>query len=88
MERAPFNSNRKQNGSESTNSFSLYRTELSGAKAHKDQGLLSLSVYVTLGAGVHEQMFRSSGQSEENQMVFSSQANLVLIYPPTEGMKG
>ncbi|GFV19499.1 hypothetical protein TNCV_3664311 [Trichonephila clavipes] len=37
---------------------------------------------------VHVQMFRSSGQSDEKTPVFSSQACLVLIYRPTEGMKG
>ncbi|GFT34350.1 DDE_3 domain-containing protein [Trichonephila clavipes] len=38
-------------------------------------------------AGVLGQMFRSSGQSYTKLPVFSSQASLVLIYRPTEGMK-
>ncbi|GFW71637.1 hypothetical protein TNCV_2548501 [Trichonephila clavipes] len=39
-------------------------------------------------AGVHVQMFRSSGQSDEKPPVFCSQESLVLIDRPTEGMKG
>ncbi|GFW56253.1 hypothetical protein TNCV_1877731 [Trichonephila clavipes] len=34
------------------------------------------------------QMFQSSGQSDVKPPVFSSQANLVLIYRSIEGMKG
>ncbi|GFU49989.1 hypothetical protein TNCV_2362671 [Trichonephila clavipes] len=38
---------------------------------------------------VHEQMSRSGGQSEAKPpQCFSPQASLVLIYRPTEGMKG
>ncbi|GFW02411.1 hypothetical protein TNCV_1733261 [Trichonephila clavipes] len=40
-----------------------------------------------LGPEVHEQMFRSSGQSEVKHPELSSQASLVLLYPSTEGMK-
>ncbi|GFV64616.1 hypothetical protein TNCV_3181121 [Trichonephila clavipes] len=36
---------------------------------------------------VHEQMFRSGGQSDAKPSVLSSQASLVLIYRPTEEMK-
>ncbi|GFV93690.1 hypothetical protein TNCV_365911 [Trichonephila clavipes] len=41
-----------------------------------------------LGAEVHEQISRSGGQSEVKLPVFSPQASLVLIYQPTEVMKG
>ncbi|GFW10986.1 hypothetical protein TNCV_4459611 [Trichonephila clavipes] len=40
----------------------------------------------TLGAGVHDQMFRSSGQYDAKPTTFSSQASLVLIYRPIEGI--
>ncbi|GFT21672.1 hypothetical protein TNCV_617751 [Trichonephila clavipes] len=40
-----------------------------------------------LGTGLPVQMFRSSGQSDAKLPVFSSQASLVLIYKPTEGIK-
>ncbi|GFW41684.1 hypothetical protein TNCV_9221 [Trichonephila clavipes] len=43
---------------------------------------------MTLGTEVHEQMFRSGGQFDVKPPVFSSQASLVLICHPTEGMKG
>ncbi|GFW19840.1 uncharacterized protein TNCV_3561431 [Trichonephila clavipes] len=43
------------------------------------------STFVTLGAGVHVQMFRTSGQSDAKPPVFSSQASLVLIYRPLKG---
>ncbi|GFV65587.1 hypothetical protein TNCV_778731 [Trichonephila clavipes] len=33
-------------------------------------------------------MFRSGGQSDAKPSMFSSQASLVAIYQPTEGMKG
>ncbi|GFV74842.1 hypothetical protein TNCV_1040801 [Trichonephila clavipes] len=36
----------------------------------------------------HMQMFRLGGQSHVNSPVFSSQASLILIYRPTEGVKG
>ncbi|GFW59252.1 hypothetical protein TNCV_2781831 [Trichonephila clavipes] len=49
---------------------------------------LPILVYVTLGPEVHEQMFRSGGQSDAKPPVLSFQAILVLIYRPTEGMKG
>ncbi|GFT36088.1 hypothetical protein TNCV_4179011 [Trichonephila clavipes] len=39
------------------------------------------------GAEAHE-MSRSGGQSEAKPPVFSPQASVVLIYQPTEGMKG
>ncbi|GFX12877.1 hypothetical protein TNCV_1976151 [Trichonephila clavipes] len=39
------------------------------------------------GAGVHVQMLRSSNQSDVKPPVFSSQAIVILIYRPTEGMK-
>ncbi|GFX57607.1 hypothetical protein TNCV_2675931 [Trichonephila clavipes] len=42
----------------------------------------------SLDTGVHVQMFRSSGQSDGKPPVFSSQSSLVLIYRPTDGMKG
>ncbi|GFV24398.1 hypothetical protein TNCV_2005811 [Trichonephila clavipes] len=45
-------------------------------------------VFVTLGAEVHKQMFRSGGQSDAKSSLFSSQASLILIYRPTEDMKG
>ncbi|GFV93604.1 hypothetical protein TNCV_1989161 [Trichonephila clavipes] len=48
---------------------------------------MPISVYVTLGPEVHEQMFRSGGQSDAKPPVLSSQASLVFIYRPTEGMK-
>ncbi|GFW79391.1 hypothetical protein TNCV_2477981 [Trichonephila clavipes] len=47
-----------------------------------------ISVYVALSAEVHEQMFRSDVLSEAKPQAFSSQASLVLIYRPSEGMKG
>ncbi|GFV58869.1 hypothetical protein TNCV_4132311 [Trichonephila clavipes] len=47
-----------------------------------------ISVYVTLGPQMHEQMFRSGGQSETMSPVLSSQVSMVFIYRPTEGMKG
>ncbi|GFU16939.1 hypothetical protein TNCV_1772201 [Trichonephila clavipes] len=40
------------------------------------------------GAEAHEEMSRSGGQSEAKPPVFSPQASVVLIYQPTEGMKG
>ncbi|GFW19235.1 hypothetical protein TNCV_255621 [Trichonephila clavipes] len=46
-----------------------------------------ISVYVTLGAEVYEQISRLVGQSESKLPVFSLQARLTLIYRPTEGMK-
>ncbi|GFW61364.1 uncharacterized protein TNCV_4136821 [Trichonephila clavipes] len=39
-------------------------------------------------AGVHVQMFRSSGQPDAKPPVFSSQASLVLIYRSTEATQG
>ncbi|GFU60104.1 hypothetical protein TNCV_3144621 [Trichonephila clavipes] len=45
------------------------------------------SVYVTLDAEVHKQMFRSGGQPEVKSSVYSLQASWVLIHRPTEGMK-
>ncbi|GFW40706.1 hypothetical protein TNCV_4527951 [Trichonephila clavipes] len=47
-----------------------------------------IQLKVTLGAGVHVLIFRSSGQSNTKLPVFSYQASLVLIYRRTEGMKG
>ncbi|GFW56804.1 hypothetical protein TNCV_160341 [Trichonephila clavipes] len=47
-----------------------------------------ISVHVTLGPEVYEQIFRSGGQSDAKPPVLRSQASLVLIYRPTEGMKG
>ncbi|GFX47452.1 uncharacterized protein TNCV_1734391 [Trichonephila clavipes] len=47
---------------------------------------VSNSVYTILGPEVHEQMFRSGGQSDAKSQVLSSQENLVLIYGPTEDM--
>ncbi|GFT80491.1 hypothetical protein TNCV_5122251 [Trichonephila clavipes] len=44
------------------------------------------SVYVTLGPEMHKQMFWSGGESDAKSSLFSSQAHLVLIYRPTEGM--
>ncbi|GFV60292.1 hypothetical protein TNCV_3469281 [Trichonephila clavipes] len=40
------------------------------------------------GAGVHEQMFRSSGQPNAKPPALGSQASVLLIYVATEGMKG
>ncbi|GFV96073.1 hypothetical protein TNCV_1870341 [Trichonephila clavipes] len=39
-----------------------------------------ISVYVTLGTEVHEQMYQLGVQPETKPPVFSSQASLVLIY--------
>ncbi|GFS86024.1 uncharacterized protein TNCV_1220101 [Trichonephila clavipes] len=39
-----------------------------------------ISVCMTLGTEVHEQMFLSGGQSDAKPPMFSSQASLVLIY--------
>ncbi|GFS89948.1 hypothetical protein TNCV_506781 [Trichonephila clavipes] len=47
-----------------------------------------LYVYATLGSEVLEVIFRSGGQSEAKPTVLSSQAMLVLIYRPIEGMEG
>ncbi|GFV91033.1 hypothetical protein TNCV_1249151 [Trichonephila clavipes] len=58
-------------------------TKLSGATAYEGQCLLCPS-----GTEVHEQMSESGGQSETSPPVLSLQASLVLIYRPTEGMKG
>ncbi|GFT69688.1 hypothetical protein TNCV_1298891 [Trichonephila clavipes] len=44
------------------------------------------SVYVTLDLGVHEHMYRAGGQSHAKLLVLRSQASLILIYRPTEGM--
>ncbi|GFX45545.1 hypothetical protein TNCV_2740821 [Trichonephila clavipes] len=44
-----------------------------------DGSIMSISVFMTLGIEVHEQMFRSGGQSDSKSPVFSSQASLVLI---------
>ncbi|GFS59909.1 HTH_Tnp_Tc3_2 domain-containing protein [Trichonephila clavipes] len=49
---------------------------------------VSISVCVILDPEVHERMFRSGGQSGTKPPVLSSQASLVLISRPTEGMKG
>ncbi|GFV83391.1 hypothetical protein TNCV_3055381 [Trichonephila clavipes] len=43
-----------------------------------------VSVYVTLGAGVHVQMFPSGGQSDAKPPVLSSQESLLFIHRPTE----
>ncbi|GFY14386.1 hypothetical protein TNCV_1021511 [Trichonephila clavipes] len=43
---------------------------------------------MTLGSEVNEQMLQPDGQSGTKPLVFTSQENLVLIYLPTEGMKG
>ncbi|GFU95588.1 hypothetical protein TNCV_3332551 [Trichonephila clavipes] len=47
----------------------------------KAKAYLPISIYVT-DAGVHMQMFRSSGQSDAKPTVFSSQESLILIYRP------
>ncbi|GFT21184.1 hypothetical protein TNCV_2582491 [Trichonephila clavipes] len=39
----------------------------------------AISVYVTLDAGVHVQMFWSSSQSDAKLPVFSSQAREILV---------
>ncbi|GFX30643.1 hypothetical protein TNCV_4861671 [Trichonephila clavipes] len=56
---------------------------------HEGQGLLCPSSLYTwpLSAEGHEQMSRSGGQSDAKPPLSSSQASLVLIYRPTEGMK-
>ncbi|GFX11893.1 hypothetical protein TNCV_2996771 [Trichonephila clavipes] len=46
-----------------------------------------ISIYLTLGSDVDQEIFRSGDQSELKPPVLSSQASLVLIYRPTEGMK-
>ncbi|GFX77484.1 uncharacterized protein TNCV_1743821 [Trichonephila clavipes] len=62
----------------------MYKLKLSGATTHEDQGLLCPSQYpLPFGAEVHEQMFRSGGQSEARPQCLSPQASLVLIYRPT-----
>ncbi|GFW78216.1 hypothetical protein TNCV_136851 [Trichonephila clavipes] len=54
-----------------------------------DQDLLCLDlVHATLGPVVHEQMFRSGGQSDAKPPELSSQESLGLLYRPTEWMKG
>ncbi|GFT83111.1 hypothetical protein TNCV_629351 [Trichonephila clavipes] len=47
-----------------------------------------ISVYMTLDAEVHEQIFRSDGESGVKPSDFSPQASLVLFYHPVEGIKG
>ncbi|GFW00839.1 hypothetical protein TNCV_1760771 [Trichonephila clavipes] len=47
---------------------------------------MPISVYVTLGSGVHVQLFRSSGQSEVELPNLSSEARFVLIYRPIKMM--
>ncbi|GFU51875.1 hypothetical protein TNCV_3733821 [Trichonephila clavipes] len=60
----------------------------SSATAHEaPKPNVPISVFVTLGAEVHEQMFRSGGQSDAKPSVLSPQTSSVLIYGPTEGMK-
>ncbi|GFU29749.1 hypothetical protein TNCV_4745741 [Trichonephila clavipes] len=54
----------------------------------RDKASCACPIYVTLGTGMHVQMFRSSDQSDAKPPAFSSQASLLLIYRPTEGMKG
>ncbi|GFV70991.1 hypothetical protein TNCV_1723141 [Trichonephila clavipes] len=49
---------------------------------------MPISVSVTLGAEVHEQMSRSGSQSGARPQVFSPQASLILICRSTEGTKG
>ncbi|GFV50206.1 bestrophin homolog [Trichonephila clavipes] len=53
----------------------------------QQRSTVPISVYLTLDPEVHEQMFRSGGQPDVKPPVLSSQASLVLIYRPTEGMK-
>ena len=66
------------------------KTKLSGLTAHRGpRPTVPISVFLTLGSGVQEQIFRSGGQpNAEPPPVFSSQACLVLIYRSAEGMKG
>ncbi|GFV27999.1 hypothetical protein TNCV_1920181, partial [Trichonephila clavipes] len=45
-------------------------------------------ICLTLGPEVHVQMLRSGGQSDAKAPVLSSQANIVLIFRPTEELKG
>ncbi|GFV37896.1 transposable element Tc3 transposase [Trichonephila clavipes] len=48
---------------------------------------LLILVFIALGTEVHEHMFRPGGQSDKKPLAFRSQANLVLVYRPTEGME-
>ncbi|GFU90026.1 hypothetical protein TNCV_2439131 [Trichonephila clavipes] len=65
-----------------------YHNRSSDATIHRRQrSTMPISVYVTLGAEVHEKMLRSGGQSEAKPPALSSQESLVLIYRSTEGMK-
>ncbi|GFV53388.1 hypothetical protein TNCV_4502691 [Trichonephila clavipes] len=60
-----------------------------GSTAHEGQNLpVPISVYVTLDLEVYELLLRSDDPSDAKTPVLSSQASLVLIYRPTERMKG
>ncbi|GFU44464.1 hypothetical protein TNCV_1505921 [Trichonephila clavipes] len=64
-----------------------YTYKLNSVAQQPIRPTVPISVFVTLDAEVHEQMFRSGGQSNVKPSVFSSQTRLVLIYGPTEGLK-
>ncbi|GFW83599.1 hypothetical protein TNCV_2204481 [Trichonephila clavipes] len=49
---------------------------------------VSISAFETLNAELHEKMFLPVGQSDAKPSVFSSEASSILIYRPTELMKG
>ncbi|GFW32838.1 adhesion G protein-coupled receptor B2 [Trichonephila clavipes] len=63
------------------------KTTFSGATAHGGPRLtMPISVFVTLGAEVHEQMLQYGIQLDTKPPVYGSQASLVPIYRPTERM--
>ncbi|GFU01822.1 hypothetical protein TNCV_1523271 [Trichonephila clavipes] len=63
--------------------------KLSSATANEDQGLVCPSQYTgSLGAEVHEQMTRSSGQSEARPPVFKSSSKLLIYRHTAIGRKG
>ncbi|GFT59054.1 hypothetical protein TNCV_186361 [Trichonephila clavipes] len=67
----------------------ISRAGSSGSTAHEGQSLLCPSQFSCLWATeVHEQTFRSGGQSDVKSPVFSSQASLILIQRPAEGVDG
>ncbi|GFX21572.1 hypothetical protein TNCV_1399861 [Trichonephila clavipes] len=76
-----------------SNSFSPFHGSKSGPGEWRDspcgpRPAVPNTVYATLGPEVHEQMFWSGSQPDTKRPVLSFQASLVLIYRPTEGMKG
>ncbi|GFT28845.1 hypothetical protein TNCV_3585581 [Trichonephila clavipes] len=55
----------------------------SGATARR-RPTVPISVFMTLGTEVHQQIFQSGGQSDQKPTVLSFQGSLALIYRPTE----